>query len=178
MILYGANKNPIDADIHGNVKTRSIVRSELNDASFQKKAYSWTSAYTTGGADEEVIYIKNTDTSDYLEIHQVILGTAATAVFTISQVTGTAGGASAITSAPLNLSSTTSPNVSATGGASVTGLTIGNTLAKIRVIANYSDMFDFQGSILIPPGGAIAVTNSATGACEVTIIGHFDSLES
>lgn len=177
MIIYGSNKNPVDADEFGNLKTRSITRAEVNDSSNQEKMYSITSSYTTSGADEEVIYIKNTSSTENFEIHRIHLGTAVNAVFTISKVTGTAGGAGAITPVNMNLGSTKEAELSCNGDASVTGLTIGGTLGKLRILANYSDLFDFQGSMILKPNTAIAITNSATGACEVTIMGHFNSLE-
>lgn len=176
MILYGSNGNPVDADEHGNLKTRSIIRHEINDACSQEKAYSWVSAYTTSGADEEVIYIQNTSNTDDLELHQIIAGSAVNSVFTLYQVTGTAAGTS-ITGSNLNLASSKTATANAFGNASVTGLTLGNALAKVRVLSNYSDMKDLQGSIIVKPNTAIAVSNSGTGACDVTIIGHYNSLE-
>ncbi len=177
MILYGANGKRVDADSHGRLLTRAVTRAELNDASTKKKTYSIVSGYTTSGGDEEIVYIKNTHATDDFEIHHVVVGTAVNAVFTISKVTGTAGGAGAITPAALNVGQNETADLSCTGDASVTGLTLAATLAKIRVIANYSDMFNFEGSIILQPNTAIAVSNSATGACEITIVGHFNSLE-
>lgn len=176
MIIYGANSKPVDADSFGNLKTRSIVRPEINDAADQHKAYAWVSAYTTAGADEEIIYIKNDAQDSNLKIHSVIIGSAVNAVFTFSKVTGTAGGTT-ITGTQLNLGATQTPEAISYGNASVTGLTIGDTIAKKRVLGNYSDLFDFQGSIILPPNTAIAVTNSGTGDCDITIVGHFNSLE-
>lgn len=175
MKLEGHNGAPVNSDDFGNLKTRAIVRSEMNDAADQEKAYSWVSAYTTAGA-ENIIYIKNTHETDILEIHNVILGTAANAVFTLHEVTGTAGGTT-ITGSPLNLQSTRTASVSSYGDASVTGLTLGNALMKFRVLANYGDEFDVAGGVIVPPGKAIAVANTATGACDCTIFGHFNSLE-
>lgn len=177
MRLIGANGKNIDADDFGNIKGRVITRPEVNDASAQEKMFSFTSAYTTSGGDEEIIYIKNTHETSYLDLHAVIPGTAANAVFTFYEVSGTAGGASAITPANLNLGSTLSASVTATGDASVTGLTLGATLFKLRVLANYSVIHDLKGSVILAPNTAIAVSNSATGACEITLFAHFNELE-
>ena len=41
MKLEGYEGNPIGADEWGNIKTRSITRAEMNNASDQEKAYAW-----------------------------------------------------------------------------------------------------------------------------------------
>lgn len=168
-------KNTMGVDDFGNALTRSITRAELNNASDQEKAFSWVSTYTTAGGNEVVAYIKNDHTTSNLEIHQIIAGTAANAVFTINKVTGTAAGTT-ISAENLNLKSGISASATSYGNAEVTGLSLGGTLGKIRVIANYADMFDLQGAIIVPPGYAIAISNSATGAFDITVIAHYNDL--
>lgn len=177
MKIEGYNGKAINADSHGRVLTRGFVSAECADAAMKKKLYSLTSSYTTSGGDEEIIYLKNDSTTDLLVIDHIMVGTAVNAVFTIYQVTGTAGGASAITPVNMYHTATETASVIATGDASVTGLTIGSVLGKRRVIANYSDDIPVMGHIILPQNTAIAVSNSGTGACECTITFHFDSLE-
>ncbi len=176
MNMYGANGNPINADKLG-MQAHAVTRSEINEAASQGKMYSVTSAYTTGGADEEVLYLKNDHETDMLEVHQMIVGSAVASVFTVYDVTGTAGGASAITVNNMLVGDGRAAQVTATGDASVTGLTLGGKVGgAIRVIAGYSDFYDYQGSLLIPPGKAIAVSASGTGATNCTLFFHFDNL--
>ena len=175
MKLEGYEGNPIGADEWGNIKARAITRSEMNDASAQGKAFAWSSTYTTAGA-ESVLYIKNTSASSNMELHSIILGSSANTIFTLYQATGTAAG-TAITGANLNLGSTKSAEASSYGNAAVTGLTNGNVLSRIRILANYSDRFDFEGSIIVPPNTAVVLGVSALITFEATIYGHFNSLE-
>ena len=176
MKLYGVNNNPVDADEHGRVLARAIVSAASADAAARGKLYSITSAYTTGQADDAIIYLKN-DSQEDIEIDSVVSGTAVSGGFTINAVTGTAGGASAVTPVNMNLGSTLLPEVTATGGAEVTGLTLGGVLGKRRILANYSEELRIKGRIILAPNTAIAVSNSATGACECVIYFHTNSLE-
>lgn len=162
----------MDVNSSGQAEVRAVTRSELHEASENGNAFGITSSYTTSGGDEEVLYIKNTSATQSLEIHSVVVGSAVNAVFTLYEVTGTAGGASAITVAPLKMGITANYAISATGDAAVTGLTLGNVIFKLRILAGYSDIFDFQGAITMPPGTAVALSNSATGAFEATVLGH------
>jgi len=176
MKLEGYSGNPVDVDEWGNIKTRSIMRQEMNDANDQEKSYSWFSTYTTAGA-ENVIYIKNTHATDNLEIHSIVLGTNTNVVFTMSQVTGTAAGTT-ITGSNMNLGSTQTASVTSLGNAAVTGLTTGKTLLTFRVLANYGDKYNIEGGVILTPNTAIAVAVSVLTTFDCSIYGHFNNLES
>jgi hypothetical protein len=150
----------------------ATTQPEIHELSKANKVFSWCSAYTTGGANEEVIYVKN-DSSENLIIHSIVLGTAVNALFTLYKVTGTAGGTT-ITGVALNTNHVQDPTATSYGDASVTGLTIGNRLWQMRVLANHSIQYDCACALIIPPGEAIAISNSGTGACDATIVGNFN----
>lgn len=176
MKLWGVNGNRVDADESGRLKTRSISSSISSDAAEQEKSYIVTSTYTTSGGDEEVIYIKNAHATENFEVHKIILGTAANAVFTLSTYTGTAAGTS-ITPVGSNVGQTKTASLTCFGNAAVTGLTPDDTLAIKRVLANTSGEIEVNGAIKLKPNTNLGISNSATGSFEVTLIGHFSELE-
>lgn len=171
------SENGKSADVGDlGLHTYSAVYDENVDSARRDQMYTITSAYTTGGADEEVIYLKNTHATSNLELVLSSFGTAVSGVFTVYKVTGTAGGASAITAVNARTGSTIAASVSATGNASVTGLTLGDVIGKTRVLAN--DSKESKLTVVVSPNTAIAVSNSATGACDVTLSFHFPNADS
>lgn len=175
MILYGANKNPVDADEFGNLQTKAISSTDLSFKSKRNLAWTWVSDYTAAGA-EQVIYLKNISSDKILIVEKLYAGCSANNIFTVSKVTGTAGGASALPNVSLHVGYDGDAEALATGGAAVTGLTIGETLAKFRDRLNEQDNYDFGGALIIAPGAAISVGNSTAADIEINIIGCFEEM--
>lgn len=172
--IEGRNGNLVNVDDEERLLTQSTTESELEYASEkQGKAYSISSTYTTSGGNEEIIYIQNTSTTDNFIIDIVEIGGAVTHLFTLSEVSGSPGGAGDVSIKNLNLGSGNSASMTAKGDASVTGLTIGATMLLGRVPANDSKAIGIQGAIVLGQDDAIAITASGTGAADCTIVGHF-----
>ena len=172
--IEGNSGNLADVDDDKRLLTSSTVESELEYASEkQGKAYSISSSYTTSGGDEEIIYLSNTSTTDNFIIDEIFVGGSVACVFTFAQVSGTPGGAGDVTVKNLNLGSGNSAAMTAKGDASVTGLTIGDTMILGRVVANDSKEIRTGGAIVLGQDDSIAISASGTGAVNATIIGHY-----
>ena len=173
-MIRGISGNIVDVDDDNRLHVVATTETELEYASEkQGKAYSISSDYTTAGADEEVIYIQNTSSTDDFIIDEIFLGGSVTHKFTLADVSGTPGGAADITVKNLNLGSGNSADMVARGDASVTGLTVGDTMVLGRSMANDSKEIPVMGAIVLGQDDAVAVTASGTGEVNVTVVGHY-----
>jgi hypothetical protein len=172
--LEGNSGNLADVDNQKRLLTSSTTETELEYASEkQGKAYSISSTYTTSGGDEEALYIQNTSTIDNFIIDEIFLGGSVNHLWTMSQCSGTPGGAGDVTVKNLNLGSGNSAAMIAKGDASVTGLTLGDRMILGRTIANDSKEFQTGGAIVLGQDDAVSFTASGTGDVSVTIVGHY-----
>lgn len=138
-------------------------------------AYTTTSI-DTAAAGEYNFYFKNTSATKKFYVSSITIGTAVLAIFKISTVTGTAGGAGAISIANLNLTSGNVAEATVTGNAAVTGLTEKNVMDVISITADDSKIVDFHDAIILGTNDAIAVEydTGAGGTVHITMQGFFD----
>lgn len=158
----------------------AVSASSFNEASLvafsEGATYNWTSSYSAISGDE-VIYIKNTNTSKLLVIDKVAVSSVNAGFFELYQVSGTGAGTT-ITGKNTNLTSGNVAAATALGNASVTGLTIGDKIDQARVAANSRSVMDTKDVIILGQSDAIAITyTGSTGIADVTITGYYDSLE-
>lgn len=139
-----------------------------------ERAFTWTSTYSAATGNE-VLYVKNDDTDRNLIIHDIVVGGANAGVYTVAQVTGTGSGTT-VTPKNLNLSSGRTADATSLGNASVTGLTIGDTISIRRVAAGDNTEFkDIAESLILGFGDAIAITYvGSTGNVECIVHGYFE----
>ena len=156
--------------------TSSVSETSLEFASKAKeKAYSWTSTYAATGA-EEVIYVKNTSTTDVLVIDEVVVGSSVANVFTLFKVdSGTAAGTT-ITGLNLSLQSGKTASATSFGNASVTGTLAGSVIAYDGAPADAFETLDLLGSVVLGQNDEISVTAAVTGTVYVTVIGHYKAI--
>ena len=138
-------------------------------------AFSVTSR-DTAAAGEYNFYFKNTSATKKFYVSNFTIGSAVLAIFKITKVTGTAGGAGAITITNLNMTSGNVADATATGDAAVTGLTAGDVIKDISVVADDSKFINMNDSLIIGTNDAIAIEydTGAGGTMHITMKGFFD----
>lgn len=160
---------------------RLAVKAEFNsefDVAIQEdgQGYTLSSTYTTGGSDDEVIYLKNTSATLNLHIDTVECTAATAALWTYLRVTsGTAGGT---TITPLNMDDRSSNAAAATafGNNAVTGSLTGDIISVKLGAANSDVVFTNEGVMILGQNDEIAVTYATTSTVvAVTIYFHFQS---
>lgn len=178
MSLRGLKGNLADVNGDYQVQISGPTESDLEYASEAKgNAYTWTSSFATGGADVEVISIKNTSETMCLIVDEIIVGAAAACIFTLFEVTsGTAAGTS-ITAKNINTSSGNSATHASFGNAAVTGSLAGDVIAYDGVsAASEFAVLDTHGGVVLGQSGHYALTASANTTVYVTIIGHYKAV--
>jgi len=128
------------------------------------------STYAATAADE-VIYLKNNETTATFSIIGFELNSTIDTVWDIfMQTSGDATGTNITSSDTI---SDGSGNVTAKGNAAVTGTVVGKTICRTASLADTSKTLPVNGCILLEPGDAIAITTDATGTINVTIVGRW-----
>ena len=175
MAFRGLSGDLPDVNADHQMLISGPVESDLEYSSEVKgKAYTFTSTFATGGADVEVISIKNDSATDCMIIDGVVVGASAACVFTLFEVTsGTAAGTT-ITGKNINTSSGNAANTTAFGNAAVTGSLAGDTVAFNGVsAASGFTVLDTKSGLVLGQNGHYAVTASANATVYVTVICHF-----
>lgn len=177
IISGGVAKNAANVGADGRLAVRAVFNSEFDDAiEIDEQGYTLSSNYSTGGTNEEVIYIKNTSTTLDLHIDTVEATADAAGLWTLFRVTsGTAAG-STIIPTNMKLASPNAAAVTAFGDASVTGTLTGTEIAVKLGGANSDVVFTTEGFLSLGQNEAIALTYATTSqAIAVTIYFHFRS---
>jgi hypothetical protein len=153
---------------------RAISQPDIEFVSEEKgRAFSWTSTFTTGGANQEIISIKNTDTTRDLVIKEIVVSSSVNQVWTLFEVTsGTATGTT-ITAQNLNLGSGKVASSTAFGNAEVTGSLSGNNLLYACSPAVEEVELDIMGSLILGLNDEIAITASSAGTVYATVLGFY-----
>ena len=118
---------------------------------------SWTIADTrTGsGAGVFVMYMLNTSTRDVI-ISRISLDAATSETITLSRVTGTAAGGTAITATNRSLGSAFTQPVTLQGATSITGLTLAGNLEALEGTTQQNLELD-KRPIIVSPNAAVAI---------------------
>ncbi len=156
--------------------TRSVSDGPLEDASEKGRAAYFYSTYSPSTGDE-IISIKNTESTEELHITRIIYSCTVATTFTLFEVTsGTAAG-STLTYQNPNLNSGTAKSNTSFGNASVTGSLAGNNLITTRLAADSSFELFIEGSLVLLNGDEVAITATTSGSpiIYITIIGFWDS---
>jgi hypothetical protein len=153
--------------------TSESLDHHINVASGKVWSIPWENIANTG-ADDYIIYIKNTGSKD-LYFEDIRISCSAATQIEIHHVTGTAGGSlSNITPVSRNLGSSSSPSATIQSSSDVTGLTNAGVLAfKQCPVADTDYELRIPGDIIIPKGKAIAVlveTTSITTTGFITLV--------
>jgi len=133
----------------------------------------------SAAAGEYVFYLKNTSSSKNLMLHTIEYHSVQAVHWKVFQVTGTAAAGTVITPTNLNLGSgRTAEATCMGGGATITGLTIGNQIGTHRTQATGEAGMDWGEGLILAPNTAIVLEydTGTTGLCEIDCIFHFEAI--
>ena len=162
-----------EVDKENKLAVSSTTHSESSEMAREKGAtYLWTSSYSAGTGNE-VIYIKNTSTTQNLVIDKATVSAVLTGLFELNVAAGTAGGTT-ITGTNSNLTSGNAASASSYGDASVTGITPGIRIDMARVPANGRATMELNDVLILGLNDAISITyTGSTGIVDIIITGYY-----
>ncbi len=163
----------VDAEFR--MYTNSVSEGPLEHASALGNAAYFSSTFTTGTTDVEIMSLKNGESDKVLVLTRMLLGASVAGVWTLIEVTsGTAAGTTLTYQNP-NLDSGVAHTGTFFGNAAVTGSLSGNTLILATTAANTSANVFLEGSLQLANNDEIAITFSADGTVYVTVIGLWEN---
>ena len=166
-----SNTNRLD------VSARTASR-EYYESRDEGNVYSISMTDPGGQTTEDLIWLKNTSTTQDIVIDDIFIGSLAVSEWVLKFVTDpTPATGTAITPTNLNAASSKSASVSARGGAAgVANLTDGATICILRTGVGVTSDFKFGEALRLGQDDAIAIELTTTAADgEITVFFHFDS---
>lgn len=177
VIKSGSSGNVASVNSDGQLEVKSVSESELEFISEKSgQAYTLTSTLATGGADVEIMYLKNTSSTKNMYIDYFVGGASAAGIFTVFQTTSTPGGTTA-TPKNINTSSGNAADALCYGNAAVTGITAASAtdiffFEGVSAASQFATL-DLKGAIILGQNDAIAVTFSVSATVYQTLAFHF-----
>jgi hypothetical protein len=132
-------------------------------------------------AGNYVFYIKNTSSTQNLILSSIEYHSEENVAWNVWQVTGTAAGGNVLTAVNLKLGAgIAAPCIAMGGGATITGLTLGDLIGVHRTPAFGEAVMHWGGGLIIGPGKAIMTEyDSGTGGlCEIDAFFHYETIGS
>ena len=140
----------------------------------KKSAYSWFSSFTTGGADNEIISIKNTSSTHHLHIDHIQASTRTAGGFTVFRVASGTSSGTTITGRNLGPGSGLTADATSFGDAAVAGSLTGDTIAHAFAAADQPVPIDLKGAAILGQNDEVSVSmSSASAAVFITIYGYY-----
>jgi len=170
----GPEANKMVIDNHGRAHVLSV--SETEDFHINKdNGKVWAIPFeglNPAGANDYVVYIKNTGDKDLDLTHIYCTADTAASQVEIHKVSGTAAGGSDITPVAENLGSAQVPSATIQSGTDITGLTNDGVLHFMQcVTVNKEEEWSPMANIIIPKGFAIAIlVETATANITGTVV--------
>ena len=162
----------------GNVSSKSKNRLFYISRDDQLAFNAIMPSFSATAADY-VFYLKNTSSTRNLFINHVEYHSLNAAVWKVWQVTGTAAGGTVITPKNINLGSGIPAEAAGMGGgATITGLTIGDQIGTHRTSATGEGDMNWGGGLILSPNTAIVVEyeSGTTGLVEIDCLFHFETI--
>jgi len=169
--------NTVQVDSKNRLRTHAVVQSELESASEEGDAYSWTTEVEDYSAGDTILLIKNTSSDQSLHIEKVFISasTNTAVVFHSPNVTTPAG--NVVTGVNLNRTSAKSADADARGKET--------SNAQLNVIwtgfaeDNEFEEVNMQGAVILGQNQSFAVDFSSRDAngnarSVITVFGHFE----
>jgi len=164
-----------EVNVDKQLVTFSISETEFEFISKEKgQAYSWASGTYDPAAGDTILLIKNTSSTKKLHIDLIILSTDTdTRVVIHAPTTEVTPTGTAITGTNLNLTSSNAAD--ATAIRDETDNSQGNVIWSAEIFAaSGPHEVDMAGALILGTNDSIGVDYVAdVGACDVTIMGHF-----
>ena len=161
-------------NVSAKTRDRLFYVSRDDEQSFNAVMPSFSAA-----AGNYVYYIKNISSTKNMFLHTIEYHSVENVHWKVWQVTGTAAGGTEIIPANLNLGSGRLAEATCMGGgATITGLTLGNQIGTHRTSAFGEAGMNWGEGLIIPPNAAIMVEydTGTTGLCEIDCIFHFENI--
>jgi len=159
-----------------SAKTRDRVFYASRD---DEQAFNAVMPTFNAAAGNYCYYLKNSSSSKNLFLHSLEFHSVENVQWKVWQVTGTAAGGTEITPANLNLGSgRTAEATCMGGGATITGLTLGNQIGTHRTTTFGEASMNFGQGLILAPNTAIMVEydTGTTGLCEIDCIFHYENI--
>jgi len=160
-----------------DVSARAASR-QYYESRDEGNVYSINMTDAGGQTTEDLIWLKNTSTTQDIVIDTIYIGSLAVSEWVLKFVTDvTAATGTAITPLNLNKASSNSASASSRGGAAgVANLVDDGVISILRVGVGTTSEFHFGESLRLGQDDAIALELTTTAADgEITIFFHFDS---
>jgi len=157
-------------------KTRSRLFYISRD---DEQAFNAVMPTFNGVSGNYVYYLKNTSSTKNIFLHALEYHSVQAVHWKVWQVTGVAAGGTEIIPANLNLGSGRLAEATCMGGgATITGLTLGNQIGTHRTQATGESSMDFGEGLILAPNTAIMIEydTGTTGLCEVDCVFHFEPI--
>ncbi|KKK80488.1 hypothetical protein LCGC14_2823010 [marine sediment metagenome] len=149
---------------------RSIVEQDINYVAEKFSESYFIQAVDAGPvAGEYTLYFKNDSETDFVINAIDMFVTDADVVWKLTEVTGTAGGASVITPVNFNLGSGKTADATVRGGAAGVGSVTPGTVLRTIYGGSVFNRFRIEAHIIIPKDKAIAFEYDAGTGGAVTI---------
>lgn len=174
VVIKGADGQDVKVNKDGQLVTKAIVESELENASESTGlAFSWSSRFATAGTDLEVLSIRNDSNDKLLHLERVWLGAAAAAEWTLNRMTSGTPAGTTVIGRPLNVDADKTADATAFGDASVTGSLAGDVKGRLLTPAGQTLPFDLSGAWIYGKNDTFFIGCLTNTTISVTLIGHF-----
>jgi len=143
-------------DSENRLKTYSTIETEIShESEVNKRVYTWSHSYNSG-ANDTILWLKNTSTTKNLIIEKIVLSSDTTTHFIIHFPSTTASPTgTAITGTNINRSSNNSAEATAYGDE--TGNTRGVVMAQGIILNNTPAIMPIDGSIILGVNDEIGI---------------------
>ena len=180
-IRDGKGKN---GDMSVSTSQRGNVSAKTRDRIFyisrdDELAYNAVMPTFNGAAGNYVFYMKNISSTRNLMLDALEYHSVEAVHWKVWKVTGTAAGGTVITPTNINLGSGIEAEATVMGGgATITGLTLGQQIGTHRTQALGEAGMDWNGGLILPPSTAIMIEydTGTTGLCEIDCIFHYETI--
>lgn len=162
----------------GNVEGKGLVWATQEDvaahsAEAHKSMFSWTSTFTTGAVDKEVLSFQNDESAIPFHVWGLSLSASGAAVFTLGRKTSGTPAGTTISAVNRYLGSGQTFDHTAFGDAEVTGSVAGDAIGFRRLSGAGSTSMNPEGHIIVPNGECIFVSCSTDVTVHVVLVGYW-----
>jgi hypothetical protein len=172
---------------NGDASVSSVQRLNVSAKNAPRAMYagrdfglSYSAVYhATAAAGEYVAYLKNTSSTRNMFVGDMTIGGVNSILWKMFFVAGTAASGELITPTPMNKSKNIPAEaIAMAGDTAITALTADGEFSAIRSPAADSIEENFDGTLILGPGDAIALEYDAgtSGICEVDIHFHYEDI--
>jgi len=167
----GVNKES-RVETSSSANSRFYYRSRDNDDGYMMNSHD-----ADAEAGDYIFYFKNDNATQNFVVDRIVVGAVQSVLWKVWRATGTATGGTAITPVNTKVGSGATASATVLGVSAISGFSTDGQLASMRTSAANHGVFIPNDSIIIPPGGAIAIEydTGTTGIAEIMVNGFYDA---